>query len=588
MAVMDSFFSACHNEFVPWIFTILLAGPYQRGPGTPDMAIDADIVSKLGGAMPVKDHLLQRAKELTYRGRPSDARRLVLALLKDEPDNEAAWLCYGETFPDLNDRLRIYERALQQGTEMPRIQRAFRQVIRAREQASQAFVPVSGVAAPAMPARPGNLFPNRDRSVPENENKTSGSVWRPDAWIGRVSRQPAYRAQSQAQMQKGATDHLGYPAWMSPVMLIFLGMFILLAIYTVYRQYQINQQLANAAEVANIQKERLVKEAINLQAEIQLLQIEKVRLLEQLTVTQTDREKIFANLSKVTQDLQGLQTEYEGVIARFNELEGNYSRLLAEHQTLAARNNELKGEYENLAVAYNALVEQKRVLEGNYNQLQTRLNNLEQTSIRPPYIAINNRTVHLAFKQTNGAIRSWDLPFEMLEESIEVGFLKRGLMKLPFNQLSLKTSDGVTYHAPDFRVFVDPDPFRELMSQVYRESSNEYAFLNEVLFIVSQLTTYSGEFNEVPRMPLETLLAGGGDCEDTAILYASMIKAAPVDWKVSMVLMNGNNPYDRHNPDHVAVRVDTGKEVYIVETTDDGRMTPYESDQLDAWFFEIQ
>ncbi len=583
---MDSFIPARHNEFVPKIIANLFQPIYQKNRVTPGKASDAVIVSILGGDMPVKDHLLQRAKELTLNGRPIDARRLILALLKDEPDNEAAWLCYGETFTDLDDRIRIFERALQQGVEMPRIQRSIRQIIRTREQASPVVVPVSGVASPAIPARPGSHFPNQGKGAPEHANANNRSVWSQDAWRGRVGNQPVDRAQT--QVQKRIEEPPTFPAWMIVAMLALLGIFLLLVIFTVYRQHEINQELSRASQAAASQTEQLERKATELMVAMQRLQVERDNLLEQLLLAQTDREKTLTDLRTVMQDLQGLQTEYEGVMARYHELEGNYSNLLTENQNLAARSNALKGEYDNLVIAYNALVEQKSALESSYNELQARLNSLEQSSIRPPYIAVSNRTVHLAFMQTNGAIRSWDFPFELLEESIEVGFLKRSLMKLPFNQLVLKTSDGATYHAPDFRVFVDSAPFRELISQIYRESPSDHAFLNEVWFIVSQLTTYNGEFNEVPRMPLETLLAGGGDCEDTAILYASMVKAAPVDWKVSMVLMNGNNPYDRHNPDHVAVQVDTGKELYIIETTDDGTMTPYDSNRVDAWKFEIQ
>lgn len=60
----------------------------------------------------------------------------------------------------------------------------------------------------------------------------------------------------------------------------------------------------------------------------------------------------------------------------------------------------------------------------------------------------------------------------------------------------------------------------------------DYDFLYETWNIVSQLMVYSEDIGETPRYPLETFLAGGGDCEDTAILFASMIIAAPVDWDV--------------------------------------------------------
>lgn len=509
--------------------------------------------------MPVKDHLLQRAKELAYSGRQADARRLVLALLVDEPDHEAAWLCYGETFTDLDDRLRIYEKALQQGAEMPRIQRTIRQIIRTREQVSQMPVPVSGIVAlHAVQVGPGRSVPSGASEAPEHHRQDGRSTWNLDLLNNRM---------------------------IAPIL---LAVFILVAMFTFLRQYLITQDLVQTTQGAKIEAGKLQTDIAELTAEIQSLQIERDDLANQLALSRDGQNQTHADLNQVMQDLQGLQAEYDSLTARFRELEGKFSSLQAEHQSLANRSSELQNENNNLVNAYNSLVEQKSSLETNYAQLQNEHNITISNSVQPPYIVVSDRMVHLAFRRTDQSIRHWDFPFEALEESIEVGFFKRGLLKLPFNRLTLETIDGATYHAPDFRIFIDPDPFRDFVGQIYREAPDDYAFLNEVWFIVAQMTTYSGEFDEVPRMPLETLLAGGGDCEDTAILYASMIKAAPIDWKVSLVLMNGQKPNDRHNPNHVAVKVDTGSEIYIVETTNHEKMTPYTNSPVDAWFYEVE
>ena len=508
--------------------------------------------------MPVKDHLLQRAKELAYSGRQADARRLVLAVLVDEPNHEAAWLCYGETFTDLDDRLRIYEKALRQGAEMPRIQRTIRQIICTREQVSRMPVPVSGMAAaPVMQVRPGQSFPSDVREAPEHHRQSGGSA----RWLNFLNNRV-----------------------IAPV---FLGVFLLVAMFTFLRQYLITQDQIRSTQSARVEAGRLQDDVADLMVEMRSLQIEKEDLTKQLVLARDGHNQTLTDLTQVTHDLQGLQAEYDELAVRFHELEGTLLSLQTENQNLVARSSELQSENNNLVQAYNSLVAQKSSLETNYAQLQTEHNYILDSSVQLPYIAVSDRTVHLAFRRTDNSIRYWDFPFELLEESIEVGFFKRGLLKLPFNQLTLETTDGATYRAPDFRIFIDPDPFREFIGQIYREAPDNRAFLNEVWFIVAQLTTYSGEFNEVPRMPLETLLAGGGDCEDTSIIYASMIKAAPVDWEVSIVLMNGLDPNNRHNPNHVAVKVDTGSEVYIVETTDHQTMTPYNSSQVDAWFYVI-
>jgi predicted nuclease with TOPRIM domain len=372
------------------------------------------------------------------------------------------------------------------------------------------------------------------------------------------------------------------------LMLILLLLFILLAAFTAYRQYQQIQGLTREKQAALAKALELQAEMTSLAVKIQDLEAERAGLRDNLANAQAESQVMIDQYTKSMQALQALQTEFDGLTARYQDLEITYANLGIDYQNLTARTNTLQGQYDSLESAYFTLDEQKRNLESSYNQLQEQYTALMQNAVQPPYIAVSDRTARLAFYRSNRAIDYWDFSFYSLEQSFEVGFVKRGLMNLPLVELILTTPDGITYHAPDFRSFVDPQPFTEMVSELYEDAPNDRAFLHEVWYIVAQLTTYSLEMGEVPRMPLETLLAGGGDCEDTSILYASMVKAAPVDWEVSIVYMNGKTPTDRRNPNHVAVRVDTGSERFIIETTDDVTMTPYEGMQVDAWFYEIQ
>ena len=124
------------------------------------------------------------------------------------------------------------------------------------------------------------------------------------------------------------------------------------------------------------------------------------------------------------------------------------------------------------------------------------------------------------------------------------------------------------------------------MTDLYTELGDDDAFVREAWHIVAQLTTYSEEIEETPRYPLETFLAGGGDCEDTAILLASMIEAAPVNWGVDLVYMDINYPLDPQDVNHVIVHIDTGQEQYLIETTADGEMEPF--DEVVGWYLEVE
>ncbi len=120
----------------------------------------------------------------------------------------------------------------------------------------------------------------------------------------------------------------------------------------------------------------------------------------------------------------------------------------------------------------------------------------------------------------------------------------------------------------DFRPFVDEQPFSKVISDLYHGLADDEAFVHEVWYIVIQLTTYSQEVEETPRFPLETMIGGGGDCEDMAILIASMLKAAPADYVVELVYMDMDNPTDPRDVNHVLVWVETpsGYKTYLCRT----------------------
>jgi hypothetical protein len=103
------------------------------------------------------------------------------------------------------------------------------------------------------------------------------------------------------------------------------------------------------------------------------------------------------------------------------------------------------------------------------------------------------------------------------------------------------------------------------------------------------LDAESKGLNEYPRFPVETLVDGGGDCEDTGILMASMLDA--MGYNVSLIFL----------PDHLAVGVEvnaTGTHwvydnvtYYYLETTapgwEEGDVPP-EHDPEEATIYPIE
>lgn len=137
----------------------------------------------------------------------------------------------------------------------------------------------------------------------------------------------------------------------------------------------------------------------------------------------------------------------------------------------------------------------------------------------------------------------------------------------------------------DFRPYVDDSGFENVVKDLYYQIGDDEEFINEIWYMVAQLTTYSSDIEETPKYPHETLLSGGGDCEDTSILVASLLKAVPKNWDIELVYIDADNPENPKTVNHVIVYVDTGSDKYFIETTSKTEMNPY--GEVEGWYFKI-
>ena len=276
---------------------------------------------------------------------------------------------------------------------------------------------------------------------------------------------------------------------------------------------------------------------------------------------------------------------------------------------------------------YNKLTNQCNQLLNASNQLSNEYNKLiseNANKLPPPYTSVYNRTFIIAFRKVNGTINYWNIPFDALEASIKLGYLMREInpQKLQ-NELDYCTkiasssvcsytdcsnfitnciqmvdlisnysvkyisldNNGVQAKVVDFRPFVVPITFKNVIKKLYEESKNEEEFIHETWNIVTQLDTYSAVIGETPRYPLETFLAGGGDCDNTAVLFASMIKAAPTNWDVEFIYMDANNPENPVTPNHLMVGIKTNDRTYLIDTTQHNVMEPFP--KINGWWLKI-
>lgn len=145
-----------------------------------------------------------------------------------------------------------------------------------------------------------------------------------------------------------------------------------------------------------------------------------------------------------------------------------------------------------------------------------------------------------------------------------------------YNQVSLqqRTRHGVAGY--DFLITTQDYKMRSIADSLHEAASEKgYGQYDEVSFILAfvQSLPYTSDsvttgHDEYPRFPIETLVDGGGDCEDTSILFATIVRI--LDYSAILIAP----------PDHLAVGVlgtnlrgtyykYNGRNYYYCETTGD-------------------
>ena len=263
-----------------------------------------------------------------------------------------------------------------------------------------------------------------------------------------------------------------------------------------------------------------------------------------------------------------------------------YNNVQSQLDQLQSSQSVLQSQLDQSQNALGAMQSQYSTLQTSYDDLNTKYQHLTNIAITPPFIYIHSRDMEIAFVETDQSIHYWEVPFDTLESELSQGDTMRTYAAQPANLLLLNNDAGDRFKIEDFTLFVDPTSFKDVIPDLYNQSGSADAFIREVWNIVTQLDSYSADIGEFPRYPLETFLAGGGDCEDTAILFASMILAAPVQWKVQLVYMDIDHPTNPQTVNHVIVSIDTGQAKYLVETTSSDVMEPY-TNGVNGWFYTV-
>lgn len=463
--------------------------------------------------MSASSRLLVKGKLLLVSGRVEEAAAVLRAAVQADLQNEVAWLSYIEALPTWREKERVAAYFLRTNPHSPVAQRVLRDVQAGKQ---QGVIRTANVERPSLPAQPH-----------EGGEKVKRR------WVTLTA---------------------------VALIIILLSPLAGLAVVNRWGQLQSWRELSQLKTQYNTLS--------NKYDGLQQAYVELRNLYDTLTVNydflRNEQTALLEKYNQQGKSLIALQQAHDQLLEDHAQLRANYDDLLGRYNVLIANYNEL-------VERYNGLQETHRALVAEYNQLVS-------SAIRPPYIYIHGRSVDIVFVTTDQKIRRWSVGFESLENDLRRGYRAR---ENPINQfittITLTGEAGQRYRVVDLRAFVDSSPFGRVIPELYAASESDAAFIYEVWNIVTQLAIYSREIEETPRFPLETFLAGGGDCEDTAILFASMIKAAPVDWTIDLVYMDLFNPRSPTTVNHAVVYIDTGSSRYFIDTTSSEIPNPLQS-----------
>jgi transglutaminase-like putative cysteine protease len=224
-------------------------------------------------------------------------------------------------------------------------------------------------------------------------------------------------------------------------------------------------------------------------------------------------------------------------------------------------------------------------LRQEYEDLRERYQNLRERALVPPYITTGQRTATVTFETLSGEIDTWSWDSSALTAQNTTGSIIRELSYSELEYVNLNDfgfEGGSKYQQlGDFGSYYQLNPFvissnfTPLAEDFYNRNQSDGERIREAWNFVTQINEYVADIGETPRFPLETLLLGGGDCEDSAILLASILYSMPTDLNTEFWYMDIDNPANPQNINHVIVGAETDEKAYLIETTGT-QMQPYE------------
>ncbi|HUS78544.1 MAG TPA: hypothetical protein VM050_07775 [Patescibacteria group bacterium] len=271
---------------------------------------------------------------------------------------------------------------------------------------------------------------------------------------------------------------------------------------------------------------------------------------------------------------EGLTSEHEGTLAEIAELVGNLENLTSMYEGLNLDMEDLDEAFSGLSEDNSVLAEELAALTEEHEALLRAYNESLDSydTLMMQYLIVTGISPLMPETQSNDTIRkdfAWNYGGKTWATSL---FIPQQLYDYYSNKTRVPTEDYsvyVTHPIDDEYLFIIANIFESIsLGEGYTEIEQAELVISFVQSLPYSFDNVSTGFDDYPRYPIETLVVGGGDCEDSSILTSALMDTMGYD----LVLFN--------LPDHVAVglAVDTsgiyweyeGTNYFYVETTGEG------------------
>lgn len=198
-----------------------------------------------------------------------------------------------------------------------------------------------------------------------------------------------------------------------------------------------------------------------------------------------------------------------------------------------------------------------------------------------PSTLIKNGRVFWRFNRLDSSVEEWSIDIDAYRSSIN--------WPDPTEIITLKINEtGEIYTGIDLTNYVQSDFFTGVISSL-TDGNTDREFVAEVVNLKKQLVTYETGLTGEYRWSAETLTEGCGNCGDTSILMASLLKSgenqSDYGLEVYFWYCDAGNMTNPQEVNHVIVEVVYSDDDFeLIETTSD---MFYTHDEIEGWRFEV-